>query len=97
MPITFDQSEGLSSIRLEGEVDITYAAELKKLLLRALASGVEVRLELEQAKEMDVTALQLLWAAERQARSSGLRFTVAGRIPGEMSATLQDAGFEKFP
>src|ERR1035438_10706759 len=97
MPITLDQSEALSSIRLEGEVDITSAAELKKLLLQALASGKEVQLDLESAEELDVTALQLLRAAEREARGSKLRNTIAGRLPEEISATLLDAGFEKFP
>jgi len=46
---------------------------------------------------MDVTALQLLWAAEREARALARRFTVARPIPEEVAITVKNAGFEKFP
>lgn len=97
MPVTLDQSEALCFIRLEGEINITCAAELKKHLLQALSSGKEVRVDLERATELDVTALQLLWAAEREARGSGKGLTLAGRVPEEISRAVNDAGFEKFP
>jgi anti-anti-sigma regulatory factor len=97
MPITLDQSEALSSIRLEGEINITCAAELKNVLLQALASKKDLRLQLEGTTELDITALQLLWAGEREARGSGVRFTVAGPLPQAISAALVDAGLEKFP
>jgi anti-anti-sigma factor len=94
--ITLDQNEGQCLIRLEGEVDISSAAELKKLLLEALASGRGLRMDLERTTELDVTALQLLWAAEREARGSGVGFSVLGRVPEEISAALSDAGFKEF-
>jgi anti-anti-sigma factor len=97
MAVTLEQSEALCVLRLEGEINIACAAELKKLLLQALASGRELRVDLEGATEVDVTALQLLWAAEREARGSGRGFTLAGRVPEEIAATAGDAGLEKFP
>jgi anti-anti-sigma factor len=97
MAVTLDQSEARCVIRLGGEINIASAAEMKKLLLQALASGRELRVDLEGATEMDVTALQLLWAAEREARGSGRGFTLAGRVPEEIAATARDAGLEKFP
>lgn len=97
MPITLNQNEGLCLIRMEGEINISSAAELKKLLIEGLASGSELRVDLERATELDVTALQLLWAAEREARGLGAGFTLAGRVPEEISVALSDAGFEKFP
>jgi anti-anti-sigma factor len=97
MAVTLDQSEALCVLRLEGEINIASAAELKRLLLQALASGRELRVDLEGATEVDVTALQLLWAGEREARGSGRGFTLAGRVPEEISAAVSDAGFEKFP
>jgi len=97
MPVTLDQGEGRCVIRLEGEINIGSAAELKKLLLQALACGRELRLDLEHATELDVTAWQLLWAAEREARGSSRGFTLLGQVPGEISAAVVDAGFETFP
>ena len=97
MPVTLDQGEGRCIIRLDGEINIGSAAELKKLLLQALACGGELRLDLEHATELDVTAWQLLWAAEREARGCGSGFTLSGPVPGEISAAVVDAGFETFP
>ena len=97
MPITGDQSEAGWLIRLEGEISISSAAELKRLLIEALGSGRDSRVEVEHATELDVTALQLLWAAEREARGLGRGFTRVGRLPEEISVALGDAGFERFP
>jgi anti-anti-sigma factor len=97
MPVTLDQGEAQCVIRLDGEINIGSAAELKKLLLQALATGRELRVDLEHATELDVTALQLLWAAEREARGSSRGFTLAGRVPEEIWAAVVDAGLETFP
>jgi len=53
--------------------------------------------DLEHTTELDVTALQLLWAAERKARASGMGFSLLGRVREEISVALSDAGFETFP
>lgn len=96
MPVTLDQSASLCLLRFEGEINIAFAAELKSLLLEALASGKDLRVDLEHATELDVTALQLLWAARRQAGNSGAAFALAGPIADEILAAARDAGFEKF-
>jgi ABC-type transporter Mla MlaB component len=97
MPIILDQSEEVITIRLLGEVDISCAIELRALLLTALGSKKKLRLELEETCELDVTTLQLLWAAEREARSCGVKFTVEQPLPQAVSRMVADAGFEKFP
>lgn len=97
MPVTLEQSEALSLIRLEGAVGIGDAAELKKLLIHALTPGNEVCVSLGGALDLDVTAIELLWAAKCEAEKSGVAFTFAGPVPVELLATLEDAGFEKFP
>jgi anti-anti-sigma factor len=95
--ITLDRNESQCLVRLEGEVDISSAAELKAILLEALASGRELRVDLERTTELDVAALQLLWAAEREAGGSGVGFSLLGRVPEEISVALSDIGFKNFP
>jgi|ERR1035438_918279 anti-anti-sigma regulatory factor len=97
MGINLDESEALSTVSLCETVDISSAAELKALLVKAIASGKEVRVSLEGAAYLDVTAIQLIWAAEREARSSCVGFALAGPMPERISAALLDAGFERFP
>ena len=72
-------------IKLEGAVNLASAEELKSLLLEGLVSGRDVHLDLERAEEIDVTVLQLLWAAGREADCKGQFAAIhsgEGRAPG---------------
>jgi hypothetical protein len=73
------------------------AAELKSALTEALACGKDLRVNLEKITELGVTTLQLLWAAERQAKATGLGVALDGHMPDVVSAVLGEAGFENFP
>jgi anti-anti-sigma factor len=95
--VSLEQGEAQCLMRLEGKIDINSAAELKKMLLVALQSGKEVRLDLGQATELDVTAIQLLWAADREARKSGSRFAVSSILSKSICTAMSEAGFAEFP
>jgi len=97
MPVELQKDRGLCVIHLDGEINITSATALKEALLRALESGTELRADLERATELDITALQLLWAAEREARGAGKVFTVLGAVPDRILQATAEAGLEKFP
>jgi anti-anti-sigma regulatory factor len=92
MGITLDDSGSQAVIGLDGVVDISSAAELKTLLLRALNSGKKVCVSLHGATDLDVTAVELLWAAEREASKAGVGFSLAGPALAEVSASLSVAG-----
>jgi anti-anti-sigma regulatory factor len=97
VPIVCDQIDGKRLIRLEGAIDISLAAQLKALLLESLFSEAEIQVDVQRATEVDITALQLLWAAARAARESGIACTLVGCIPKEISETASGAGFDQFP
>jgi anti-anti-sigma factor len=97
VPVTFDRSEAPGVIRLEGDIDIASAAQLKEVLLEALALRGEAQISLETATGIDITAVQLLWAAEREAKASGVVLALKGPVPETLRATLHEAGFESFP
>ena len=97
MPVRFDRSATPGVIRLEGEIDIASARELKDALLEALGAKGEARISLGMATGMDVTAVQLLWAAEREAQASGMVLALDGPVPEAVGATLRQAGFARFP
>ena len=96
MPVILDNSEGISLIRIEGDVNIAMAAEMKDLLVKALASVKELHVSMASATELDVTALQLLYAADREAAKSDMRLTLDDRVPEEIISAMTDAGFAKF-
>lgn len=95
--IALKQRKESSAIRLDGLIDIASAAELKTILLDALKRGKAVRVALQTNVDLDVTAVQLLWAAEREARASGVGFVLASPVPEPVLSFLKEAGFEKFP
>jgi anti-anti-sigma regulatory factor len=94
MAIVLTQDETESAIALDDAIDISAAAELKAALLTALGNAKPVRVSLAAAVYLDVTAVQLLWAAGRQARGLGVDFEIAGPIPDAVSSALADAGFQ---
>ena len=96
MPATVEERENASLVRLEGAVDIASAVEIKSIILNVLASKKEIRLSLEDATEMDITAVQLLYAAERDAAKTGTSFALEGSVPDEISVAMTEAGLVKF-
>jgi|SRR5579872_1135563 len=84
-------------VRLEGDVGVASAAELKRLLIESISSRKELRLELACATDLDVTVLQLLWAARCEADRSGTRFSIAGDVPANLLSAVLEAGFANFP
>lgn len=97
MPIEAEQNAQLNTIRLEGPIDIAAAAELKKALAEAIERGGALQLSLENVSCMDVTAVQLLWAAGRAARRAGVEIRLEGPLPDIVSSQLAEAGFSGFP
>jgi anti-anti-sigma factor len=96
LPVSFEQDGALSLIRLQGAIDIGCAQELKELLLQVLKAGSEVRVMLTDVTDLDVTAVELLWAARREAKASSVGFAFEGQAPEPVSAVLAEAGFETF-
>lgn len=58
-------------MRIEGEMTIYRAAELRGALLAALAEPGDVLLELDAVDELDTAGVQLLLAARRSAQAAG--------------------------
>lgn len=96
MSITSAANETQCVINLQASVDISDAADLKQALLDALLSHKELCLDLTGVTDLDITAVQLLWAAAQESRKEGLSFTVIGAVPEEITSTVRDAGFDAF-
>ena len=90
-----ERYETHSLIRLEGEFTLTSAAELKAVLLAGLAFGTDLHLDLEPATKIDVTVMQLLWAAGQEADRKGV--ALSGSMSEAAAAMAREAGFERLP
>jgi anti-anti-sigma regulatory factor len=97
MPISIEQNDGSSLISIEGTITISSAAELKLVILQGLALRQKLSFDLQNAAELDITALQLLWATEREANIIGLPATITGQVPDHIDVAAVNAGFRTLP
>jgi len=93
VPLTIERNETGCLIRVEGEFTVTSASELKNLLLEGLAKHLQV--DLTQAEEIDVSLLELLWAAARDAARQNGR--IVSGVSEAAAIAARDAGFDTFP
>jgi anti-anti-sigma regulatory factor len=92
--ISLEQGEAASTVRLDGDITIELAADLKLLLLEALSTHKPLRLDFTAATQLDVTAMQLLWAAHAAAAQARLTFTALQTA--HISNVFGEAGFTPF-
>ena len=96
MPTALIETEARCVIQFKGDVDIASAAELKAMLIAAISSGKEVQIDLEGASDLDVTAVQLLWSAAREAGKAGSSFA-AVHVPEVVRSAVSEMGLPHFP
>ena len=93
MTLRLDQQEQSNELHLVGPIEISDSAQLKQMLIDSLASGKDLLIELSSASELNVTALQLLLAARREAISLNIDFRVVNVVSDELSRSMNEAGF----
>ena len=72
MAITAETKDGVSRLRIAGDMTIYTAAGLKQELMQHLAQPGELEIDLSEVSEVDSAGLQLLILAKREGRSTHL-------------------------
>lgn len=94
MPLVVDQSEGGSIVRVVGSMHRADAEESRSLLLDALATGQTVEVCLSPGADLDIVALQLLIAADKQATLAGSRYRYDAESAFAVAAAIRGVGLE---
>jgi anti-anti-sigma regulatory factor len=81
------------TLRLEGSLTIERAAELKQILLDAMRGGEDLKIELEDVADCDLTCLQLLCSAHRTSIKMKKQLMLADNKSELFKQATQDAGF----
>ena len=92
MAIGSEGQESREVLTISGAVTVQRAAELKAVLVDALARAGRVAIDLSGVTEVDLCGLQLLCSARRTAARSGKRFGLAGRTPDAVRRAAAEAG-----
>jgi len=89
MEIRVEGGHEASRLRLEGELTIYTAGELKARLLEALAGTDALELNLGDVTEIDTAGAQLLILTKREAALAGKRLTLSEHSPAVMELIEQ--------
>jgi len=85
MEILIEDAAGAGLLRLQGELTIYTAADMKPYLMAALAQTEALEINLSDVTEMDTAGVQLLILAKREATLSGKRLALSGHSPAAMA------------
>jgi anti-anti-sigma factor len=83
-------------VLLEGDIDISSSEELKSVFVEALSYMRDMELDITQALSLDITAIQLVWAASRKAAKQGTPFRIAGSSPEQIRRNAMSGGLGAF-
>lgn len=82
--ISHQVENGVCRVRVEGEMTIYHALELKQGLMQCLHGCAEMEVSLAGVSEMDTAGFQLLVLAKREAAQLGLPLRLGGHSPATL-------------
>ena len=86
-------SENIKVISPEGVVGIDSCNDIRVQLLQAFDTANPVILNFAHIERVDLSFVQLLYAAVREARIRGIAFRMNGAVSAELGAYLVAGGF----
>ncbi|MFA6504584.1 MAG: STAS domain-containing protein [Treponemataceae bacterium] len=90
-------SVSVKVVTWEGSPSVEKAAALKEGLVAALAQAAQVVVSLSLMDSIDLAAIQLLIAAQREAEKTGKTFHLTGTIKPDLAHALIVSGFIRKP
>ena len=74
--ISISETDATVTVRIDGEMNIYHAAELKTPLLELLSKGKDIALDLSLVGDLDTSGLQILMLLSRELNNAGKTFTI---------------------
>ncbi|GAB3541777.1 STAS domain-containing protein [Noviherbaspirillum agri] len=79
--MTASRQNASTTVRVQGELNIYRAAELKEALLAQIAPGAALEIDLSGVTELDTAGLQVLMLAKNTARALGTDMKLVAHSP----------------
>lgn len=83
-------------IMISGDFTIDNAHYIKQDLLDNIASTKSINLVVDEVSNIDLTALQLIYALQKSLSKKNIAFSLKVDLPEELLTLVQHAGFEKI-
>jgi anti-anti-sigma regulatory factor len=82
-------------LRLEGDLGIEQAAELRELFIQQFEKKTPLNLNLDGVESAHVASLQILCSAHRTFWTNRLPLILEGALPPMFNNVLEEAGFDR--
>ncbi len=84
MMLHVETNAGRCKVRIDGDVNIYNAIEMKRQLLDHLGSAAELEINLAQVGEMDTAGFQVLCLTKREAAKAGKTLRLTSHSPAAL-------------
>ena len=74
-------ADKFETVKWQGTAGIEQAHKLKDELIEAFKNHSEIRLDISKVEDIDITGIQMIIAARKEAEKDGKTFFITGRIP----------------
>ncbi|MBF0140705.1 MAG: STAS domain-containing protein [Magnetococcales bacterium] len=91
--LSVDDAGDAGTLTLSGGITIQHAAQLKDTLLEGISAAKGLVIDLSEVDRVDLSAIQLLFAAHRGLNDKGKSLTVAGTIPEAWHNAVKESGY----
>lgn len=85
-----------NTITLTGDLTIAHATHIKQELMKAMEKYSVIKLEIDKVERLDLSVLQLIYAFQRAAQSSGKEIHLAVSLPEDVEQLVRLSGLEKM-
>lgn len=82
-------------IGISGAMTIHHAGEIRTALLDALGTADEIRMEIKQVREIDLTGLQLVCSAHQTSVFMKKQFKIGSGCADSVTSTIKASGFAR--
>jgi anti-anti-sigma regulatory factor len=83
-------------VKLDGDLTVNHAAEIRKIMMHALTDADQALIDFGNVTNADLSSLQLLCSAHKTAASMNKHLLCAGRLPDALRKAAEEAGYARF-
>lgn len=87
-------ADKFETVKWQGTAGIEQAHSLKDGILAAFKKNSEVRLDISEVEDIDITGIQIIIAARKEAEKNGKSFFITGKIPNAIEEFIASSSIK---
>lgn len=95
MEAAFNLSGATGTLTLGGSLTVSYATQLKSLLMQGLEQAETVVISFSEVNDIDLSVIQILCSAHRMSVKLNKRLLFGGGVPDQFIEAVTRSGFNR--